>query len=56
MTKKKIIIRISGMDCANCAQSIEKALKKQKGVSSASVNFVRIYKVMLSYQQLLRTS
>jgi Cu+-exporting ATPase len=39
MTKKKTIIRISGMDCASCAQSIERALKKQKGVSSASVNF-----------------
>ncbi len=30
---------ISGMHCASCANTIEKSLKKVKGVSSASVNF-----------------
>ena len=35
---EKIIV-ISGMHCATCAQTIEKALKKTKGVVSASVNF-----------------
>ena len=28
------------MDCASCAANIEYALKKEKGVLSASVNFV----------------
>jgi Cu+-exporting ATPase len=39
MTKKKTIFRISGMRCVGCAQTIEKALKKQAGVTSANVNF-----------------
>ncbi|MFH0748531.1 MAG: heavy metal translocating P-type ATPase [Candidatus Bathyarchaeota archaeon] len=34
----KIIIRIGGMTCASCAQTIEKALKKAEGVEEASVN------------------
>jgi len=36
--EKQIIIPIGGMTCASCAQRIEKALSKLKGVSSASVN------------------
>jgi Cu+-exporting ATPase len=39
MVKKKTIIRISGMRCVGCAQSIEKALREQEGVISANVNF-----------------
>jgi len=39
MAKKRTIIRISGMRCVSCAQSIEKALEGQKGVESANVNF-----------------
>ena len=39
MAKKKTTIRISGMHCVSCAQSIEKALKGQKGVINANVNF-----------------
>ncbi len=35
----KKIIQIKGMDCASCAVTIEKALKKEKGVKDASVNF-----------------
>jgi Cu+-exporting ATPase len=35
---QKIILRISGMTCAACAQTIEKALKKTKGVKEATVN------------------
>lgn len=35
----KTIIRIKGMDCTNCALSIEKNLIKKKGVSKASVSF-----------------
>ena len=36
---KKIIFSIGGMDCANCALSIEKALKAMKGVTNAYVNY-----------------
>ena len=36
---KKSTIKISGMHCVNCAQTVEKALKKQAGVVSANVNF-----------------
>ncbi len=39
MVKKKTTIRINGMHCVSCAQTIEKALKKQAGVTSANVNF-----------------
>ncbi len=33
------VISISGMHCASCAQTIEKALSKTEGVVKASVNF-----------------
>ncbi|MBI3027355.1 heavy metal translocating P-type ATPase [Candidatus Woesearchaeota archaeon] len=36
---KKTSISISGMHCASCAITIERALKKTKGVAKASVNF-----------------
>ncbi|MDP2684347.1 MAG: heavy metal translocating P-type ATPase [bacterium] len=36
---KKEIIPIQGMHCASCAMTIEKSLKKVKGVKSAGVNF-----------------
>ncbi|MCK4478423.1 copper-translocating P-type ATPase [Candidatus Bathyarchaeota archaeon] len=39
MTKQKGRIKISGMHCATCAQTIEKALLKSDGVDKASVNF-----------------
>ncbi len=35
---KKIILRIGGMTCASCSQTIEKALKKTEGVEEANVN------------------
>lgn len=38
MTEQKIQIRISGMHCAACAQTIEKALLKANGVLKARVN------------------
>ena len=38
-TMKKIIISISGMHCASCAQKIESALKKLNGVTKVNVNF-----------------
>ncbi len=36
---KKTSFAVSGMHCASCAMTIEKALKKTKGVVKASVNF-----------------
>jgi Cu+-exporting ATPase len=33
------VFAISGMTCANCAQTIEKAVTKMPGVATASVNF-----------------
>ncbi len=36
---KKTFLKITGMHCAACAGTIEKALKKVRGVKSASVNF-----------------
>jgi Cu+-exporting ATPase len=35
---QKIILRIGGMTCASCAQTIEKALKTTEGVKEANVN------------------
>lgn len=39
MTEKKKTIPISGMHCASCAQTIEKALRGTSGVKEANVNF-----------------
>lgn len=36
---KKIIFKISGMTCASCASSNEKALEKTKGIAKVNVNF-----------------
>jgi len=48
MTKKKTLIRISGMHCVACAQSIEKALKKENGIINVNVNFAT-EKAMVEY-------
>ena len=37
--KKKKTLRISGMNCISCQTKIEKALKKAKGIESASVKY-----------------
>ncbi len=39
MTSKKANLPIKGMSCSSCAQTIEKNLKKKKGVHAANVNF-----------------
>lgn len=39
MKLKKINLKIGGMSCASCVQTIEKALKSREGVFSAAVNF-----------------
>jgi len=37
--KATYIVGVSGMHCASCANTIEKKLKKQKGILSARVNY-----------------
>jgi Cu+-exporting ATPase len=39
MASKKIVFEISGMTCASCATTIEKALKQTNGINKAHVNF-----------------
>jgi len=39
MASKKVDLPIKGMTCTSCAQTIEKNLKKKKGVHLANVNF-----------------
>jgi Cu+-exporting ATPase len=39
MTEQKFTLPITGMTCANCAASIERGVKKLKGVADANVNF-----------------
>jgi Cu+-exporting ATPase len=39
VAKEKTLIRISGMHCVSCAQTIEKALKKEQGIINVNVNF-----------------
>ena len=45
---KKVIIRIGGMTCASCAQTIENALKKTEGIVEANVNLAT-EKVLVVY-------
>ena len=37
-TGQQAIIGVTGMTCASCVASVEKALKKVKGVSDARIN------------------
>lgn len=32
--------KIKGLDCANCANELERAIQKINGVESASINFI----------------
>lgn len=36
----KSTFKIKGIDCANCAAQLENAIKKIKGVKSASISFM----------------
>ena len=46
--ESKISLDLTGMTCASCAQTIEKALRKTEGVKQASVNFA-IEKAYVDY-------
>ncbi|HLC85673.1 MAG TPA: heavy metal translocating P-type ATPase [Candidatus Nanoarchaeia archaeon] len=50
MKQKKIILDVSGMHCASCALTIEKKLKKETGVKTASVNYAT-EKATVEYDQ-----
>lgn len=39
MSKKQITLAITGMTCANCSNTIERNLKKLKGMAQVNVNF-----------------
>lgn len=39
VAKEEILLKITGMSCASCAQKIEKALSQIEGVFKATVNF-----------------
>ena len=47
---KKEIFKISGMHCASCAQTIERAILKLPGVKSAQVNFAS-ETILVSYDE-----
>ena len=47
---KKNIYKLSGIDCANCAQKIEDKLNRTDGVYEASLSFV-IQKLFVTYEE-----
>jgi Cu+-exporting ATPase len=49
-TVKRIVIPINGMRCASCAVSIERALRKTKGVIRASVNYA-LLRAVIEYDE-----
>jgi Cu+-exporting ATPase len=39
LKERELVLPITGMTCANCAATVERALRKTEGVTEASVNF-----------------
>lgn len=52
----KMVLNISGMTCAACAQRIEKAIKKLEGVMNVSVNFATEKATVVYDPQVIRLS
>ena len=49
----KIILSISGMSCSACSSSLEKYLKRQKGITDVFVNLVlQQASIMMIFQDL----
>lgn len=46
----KKIVRVKGMDCANCAAALERAVAKIEGITSVNVNFMG-EKMTLEYDE-----
>ena len=42
--------KIKGLDCANCAAELERALQKIKGIENANINFIT-EKMQLEYDE-----
>ena len=45
-----IKLKIKGLDCANCAAELERAIQKIEGVESANINFIT-EKMELEYDE-----
>jgi Cu+-exporting ATPase len=54
--QKKISVNIKGMTCASCVNRIEKALNKNEGMTSASVNLATEQANILFDDSILKTS
>lgn len=46
----KTKFRIKGLDCANCASQLERAIQKLDGVESVNISFI-IQKMELEYDE-----
>jgi len=46
----KVIFKLKGLDCANCAMKIEEAVSKIEGVEETSVSFFTT-KMILEYDE-----
>ena len=46
----KTIFKIKGLDCANCANQLENAIKKIEGIENATINFMT-EKMILVYNE-----
>ena len=46
----KTIFKIKGLDCANCANQLENAIKKIEGIENATINFMT-EKMILEYNE-----
>ena len=42
--------KINGLDCANCANELERAIQKVDGIKSANINFIA-QKMELEYEE-----
>ncbi len=45
-----IKFKIKGLDCANCAAELERAIQKIEGINSANINFIT-EKMELEYDE-----
>lgn len=46
----KNILKIKGLDCANCASKLENAIQKIEGMESVSINFMT-EKIIMEYNE-----
>lgn len=46
----KSVFKIKGLDCANCAQELERCIKEIEGVQEASISFMA-EKMIIEYDE-----